>query len=278
MVTDAQWADFDGDADPDLVVVGDWMSPVIFENRGSFLAPRFDEEGLGRASGLFRSVYVRDMDEDGDTDLILGNLGTNTMFRASHSNPISLYVGDTDRNGLADHILTFREGDDDYPYHTRDELASVFQHVKKSFPTYEGYSDKSVKEIFSPQQLLEFVKLEVNTLESLIAYNLGDGSFELKPIAFKAQWAPLLDIQVQVLGGETLLFLLGGFGGTRPEAGGYDASRGLVLKLPSMEEYVGHGLNLRGEVRASAFLRSLDGMNYLVARSDDYCELYKTSP
>jgi hypothetical protein len=36
---------------------------------------------------------------DGKKDLILGNKGTNTTYKASAANPFKLFVNDFDRNG-----------------------------------------------------------------------------------------------------------------------------------------------------------------------------------
>ena len=37
MVTDALWTDFNEDGRKDLIVVGEWMSPLFFQNNGENL-------------------------------------------------------------------------------------------------------------------------------------------------------------------------------------------------------------------------------------------------
>ena len=44
-------------------------------------------------------MHSEDLDGDGYIDLVLGNYGLNSMFRASVAKPLSLYVNDFDNNG-----------------------------------------------------------------------------------------------------------------------------------------------------------------------------------
>lgn len=81
MVTDAEWVDIDGFDGAELVIVGAWMSPRIFE----FKKPRFEEVQtyLSQFSVYFKSLKVIDIDKDGDMDLVCGNLGFNFYTKAA---------------------------------------------------------------------------------------------------------------------------------------------------------------------------------------------------
>ena len=49
-------------------------------------------------NGLWQSIHVTDYDGDGDTDLLLGNWGLNSKFKASDKHPLRMYYADFDAN------------------------------------------------------------------------------------------------------------------------------------------------------------------------------------
>ena len=99
MVTDALWLSKRNE----LVVVGEWM-PITFI--------KFSESGikirtLPNTFGLWNTIAAADLDNDGDTDLLVGNRGLNSYLNASVKFPSNLYVKDFDGNGSIDPILTY---------------------------------------------------------------------------------------------------------------------------------------------------------------------------
>jgi len=86
LITDAIWSDLDDDGHQELVVVGSWMPVTIYWNSGQGLT----KEIVDNSTGLYSSVYVSDINDDGQEDIILGNLGLNHVLR-----------GDGDRLALA---------------------------------------------------------------------------------------------------------------------------------------------------------------------------------
>ena len=118
MVTDAVWEDVDRDGWSDLVVVGEWMAVTIFYNRKG----HFTATALPHSNGLWQSVGVADLDADGDIDLLGGNWGENSKLRATASNPLKLYVGDVDQNGITDQLLSVSKAGVYYPFLLRDDL------------------------------------------------------------------------------------------------------------------------------------------------------------
>ena len=83
MVSDANWADFNGDGWMDFVLLGEWMAPRFFMN----MEGKFQE--IGQASGVndqigwWTSLVSGDFDNDGDTDFIAGNWGTNCLYHGT---------------------------------------------------------------------------------------------------------------------------------------------------------------------------------------------------
>ena len=111
MITDMVWADVDLDEDPDMVVVGDWMPVKVFINEEGQFTDRSDSWGLSGTEGWWNRVAAEDLDGDGDTDLVLGNHGLNSRFRASAEKPVTMYVNDFDLNGRVEQIICAFNGD-----------------------------------------------------------------------------------------------------------------------------------------------------------------------
>ncbi|MFH1118174.1 MAG: VCBS repeat-containing protein, partial [Bacteroidota bacterium] len=92
MVTDACWMDYDQDGDKDLIIVGEWMKVCILMNDKGFFTDVTRQTGLEETSGWWNCLEVADVDGDGDMDLIGGNLGLNSMLKASVKEPVKMYL------------------------------------------------------------------------------------------------------------------------------------------------------------------------------------------
>ena len=72
MITDAVWADVDGDKDPDLIVVGEYLAIRIFMNEQGKLVDRSAETALDKTNGWWNRIKAADLDNDGDIDFVRG--------------------------------------------------------------------------------------------------------------------------------------------------------------------------------------------------------------
>lgn len=90
MITDAVWEDIDNDSKKDLILVGEWNAPVIFKNTGRRLTTF--SSNLTEWSGFWNTVECVDLNNDGKKDLILGNKGTNTSYKATKEKPMKLII------------------------------------------------------------------------------------------------------------------------------------------------------------------------------------------
>jgi hypothetical protein len=77
-----------------------------------------------------------DFDNDGDIDFIAGNLGLNSNFKATPSEPMLLYAKDLNDDGKLDPmIFCYIKSEDGsrklFPMHTKDDLASQLFNQKK---------------------------------------------------------------------------------------------------------------------------------------------------
>jgi hypothetical protein len=280
LITDAEWFDYDDDGDMDLIIVGEWMPVRIFENdiaetgKASF-SEVTSEKNLSLTEGLWQSIEISDLDEDGFKDIIIGNYGLNSRLKASENKRLKMWTNDYDKNGRVEQIITRSLQQDDYPLAQRDDLLDQIPSLQTQFPTYASYADKSIDRIFPNEVLESSVVKEIRMLESMILWNNGKGNFKQQKMDEYGQFSPVFGIHSINSDEENqYLLLAGNLFGVKPEIGRYDASFGTVYKIGNdkkMERLdLSHtGFELQGEVRGIYSLKTQTGTLYLVTRNND---------
>jgi len=276
MVTDALFLDVNKDGNQDLVVVGEFMGIRVFENSGG----KFNEieNDLSDLKGWYNTIETADLDNDGDTDLIVGNHGLNSRFRASASNPIKLYANDFDGNSYVDPILTFTaDNGRQYPYALRHNLVDQLKYLSKKYPDYESFKDADITKIFSEEQLNSSTVIEANNLKTVVLVNNGGFNFEVKELPKEVQFTPIYAITTADFDkdGDLDILMGGNLNGVMPEFGRYDASYGNYLENIGNNEFkhhtTGKGLKIQGEIRDIELL----GNTIFIARNNDELEVYE---
>jgi len=284
MATAAEWFDYDHDAFPDLILVGDWMPVTVYKNDGKKLTRVESLPGLEKSEGWWNSITAADLDADGDTDFVLGNLGRNSKFKPTTDKPISLYVNDFDQNGSIEPIFTFIRDGREYPTALRQDMIKQMSSLKKKFVYYRDYAQKSVADIFDPALLQKSTKLNFYEPNTLVLLNEGAKGFVRKALPVEAQFAPVYAIDVTDVNhdGKADLVLGGNLFSVKPEVGRYDALHGLVLTgdqkgnftpLPSKTS----GILLQGQVRHIAPLKTKGGEVLAFIRNNDSIKFYKAT-
>jgi hypothetical protein len=291
MVTDAYWFNYDGDAHPDLIVVGEWMPVTIFKNNGKQLQP-VAVAGLEKSEGWWNTIHAADLDGDGDEDFVLGNLGQNTKFKPTKESPLTLYVNDFDQNGSTEPIFAFERDGKTCTMALRQDIIKQMSSMKRKFVYYKDYAGKSVADIFDPRLLEAATTLHFYQPQSVVMMNdvqstvhgpqsTVNADFRLLPLPVQAQVAPIYGIEHADVNGDghTDLLLGGNLLAVKPEVGRMDALHGLVLTgdgkgnftpLSSLQS----GLNLEGEVRHVRKIRSKGKTHLAFVRNHEPVRFY----
>ena len=270
MITDATWEDIDGDNDKDLVIVGEWMPLMIFENKDGQLIEN-GELKIENSNGWWNVIKSADVDNDGDMDFIVGNHGLNTRFKAYENYPVMMYINDFDQNGMAEQILCAFNTDTIYPFALRHDLVMSLPNLKKRYLKYEDYQLQTMNDIFSKEQLEKAVVLQANEMRTGVFIN-NNGKFKFQAFPNEAQFAPIYAIEtVDIDNDNNLDIVLGGnFYRVKPEVGRYDGSHGLLLKGDGKGNFepikaTNSGLFVKGQIRDFALI----GNQLFIAKNND---------
>ena len=254
LVTDAVWTDLDGDRLPDLATVGEYAAPRTYLNRDGVLEGQAVDEAL---AGWWYSLTAADLDGDGDTDLLAGNMGLNSAYRASWEHPLELRVADYDDNGTLDPILMMYVGEQAHPVHPRNTLGRQLPGFKKqatSYAMYGGWSGDNM-----PPLGEQGFTLRATELRSAYLKNDGRGKFTVRFLPAEAQTAPIRDaLPVQLADGRAALLIVQNDYAVEVLGGRLDAGTGLLLSLEGGALRVDPDYwSVRGDARSVVQLDSL---------------------
>jgi hypothetical protein len=270
MITDAKWFDMDGDGKQDLVTVSDWGTPKIFKNSGRRLT--FAASNLDSLHGWWGALEAKDLDNDGDLDLILGNSGTNIHYKPYENRPMKMWVNDFDNDGTIEQIVTQNYDGGDYPIHQKKELTTQILALKKENIKASEYAKKTIDELFSKEVMANTIVKKASISASILAINNGDGSFTIQELPPRVQFSCICGIQCTDVDndGNLDLILAGNNFEFKPQFSRLDSNYGNVLLGDGnlgfdWQNYSKSGFFIKEEVKHLELFKDKMGNTFLIA-------------
>ncbi|MCB0694796.1 MAG: VCBS repeat-containing protein [Lewinellaceae bacterium] len=271
MVTDLQWANLDQDPGLELVVVGEWMPVTVFKMKDGKLVNHSKGTIPPDRHGLWYRLAIADLDQDGDLDLVTGNLGLNTRLTASPEGPLRCFAADFDKNNTLDPIMAYYEDGQLYPLVQKEVLHKHMPVLKKRLLKAKDYSVATIDKVWPQSDLDASLNLFAHTLETCWWEN-QNGKFIQRKLPIQAQVAPVQGIIATDLNGDghTDLFLAGNRYGMEVETNPCNASNGIFLAGDGAGGFTWvdntrTGIWTPGEVRDLALLRGPQGKPVILA-------------
>lgn len=277
-VTSAQWFRSDTNYISHLVVAGEWMPVTIFEYQNGHLVKKDFGEHFPELHGLWQSLAVADLTNNGLPDIVAGNFGTNNRFYPHLSNPIYLFVHDFDQNGQSDPLMAYYIDGELKPFDKLDELLLQITGLRHRVNSYTEFSRLNFSEIFGEEIVNQAERKYINELRTTLFLNEGDGNFTVQYADTELQHFPVMSVLIHDFNGNGFKDILAGGNifGVRPSIGGpQDSGYGLYMKGDGKGSFSPQGFNESGfyvenEIRSMSIIESTHSKKFIfVARNND---------
>jgi len=276
MIKDALWADVDNNGEKDLILAAMWQPIKICFSTGGLLA---SPVSISEDQGWWQTVEALDYDQDGDLDLLAGNLGLNSKLQATHEAPLRMYLNDFDDNGQQDPILTYHKGGVESIFVSKKDLSKQLPGIKKEFLDYKTYAEAPMEQLFSKDLLNGGEVLVANELRSGVFEN-NEGQFTFKAFDLKAQVSMIRDMLLVDINDDGRIDALtaGNFFGSSIAEGRYSEDYGTVLLNTSegweVASSMAMGLYLEGQIVQMEPIMIAEKRAFIVVRNDDVLSIY----
>ncbi|MGB8192123.1 MAG: VCBS repeat-containing protein [Chitinophagaceae bacterium] len=270
-VKQGSWCDIDKDGDQDLLLAMEWDGIFAFVNDKGKLT----RKALTDKKGWWNFVLPADLDNDGDLDLVAGNLGLNSRLKASEKEPVKLYYNDFDNNGKKEQVLTYYLHGKEIPFANKSELDKQMPFLKKKFLYAGDFGKATLTDLFAANTLEKSDVLTANYFANTIFINEGNFNFKAMPLLWEAQLTPYRDAAIVDANNDQLpdILLAGNFYDNNVQMGRYDADYGTLLINKGNGSFAYQsvsGADIRGQVRHIRKVKLANKQEALIlARNND---------
>ncbi|MBL7762873.1 MAG: VCBS repeat-containing protein, partial [Chitinophagaceae bacterium] len=209
---------------------GEFMPVTFIKNNKGHLAAT-SPVIIEHSKGWWNSITAGDFDEDGDMDYVIGNLGLNTRYKASATEPLCIYAKDFDKNGRLDPVMCYYVQGKNYIYPTRDEMIKQIPAMRGRFQSYKDFASVTFEESFTKEELSDASVVKSECFESSYLQNMGNGKFQRRSLPLQAQFAPVFGMLTGDYNhdGHLDVLLTGNSYETEVSTGAYDALKGVLF-------------------------------------------------
>ena len=270
MVKDAEMSDVNGDGKLDLVLALEWGGIVAYLQADK----QFVKRTMSPAKGWWNCIKPVDLDNDGDMDFILGNLGENSRLKATVKEPVRIYIDDFDGNGTKEQIMSYYLDGQEIPFANKSELEKQMPAMKKKFLYAEDFAKATMDQIFDRSKLNNAKILTADHFSNAVLINEGGMKFTLKALPAEAQFSSIRDAVVLDVNNDRKpdIFIGGNFYGSSVSVGRNDGDFGTLLVNiggGNMTAESLPGLIIRNEIRKILPIITAKDTAWVAVRNSD---------
>ena len=234
----------------------------------------FTKKVLTDKKGWWNFVLPVDLNNDGNIDLIAGNLGLNSRLKASAMEPVRLYYNDFDDNGKKEQVLTYYLGGKEIEFANIAELEKQIPVIKKRFLYARDFAKASLADIFAEEKLKSSDTLTANYFSNSVLLNDGKLNFTVLPLPWQAQLSTYRTAVVVDANGDNLpdILIAGNYYENNIQMGRNDADYGTILINKGHGQFDAetlNGLQVKGQVRHISEINIGNKKAYILARNND---------
>ena len=284
MVTDAVFSDIDNDGDEDLLIVGEWMKIRVLENNEGEFKDSSKNFGkfLDNSRGMWWSITASDIDNDGDDDYIIGNLGKNNKFKASKEHPFKVYANDFDGNGTNDIVLAKYYKDGYVPMRGKECTTQQMPYVGEKFKDFHSFASSKLIDILPEKTVEGALVYEISNFESILLIN-DNGKLTAQKLPIQAQISPIKNSLVDDFNNDGFkdILLVGNHYGVEVETVRYDAGYGSLFLGNGENKFkflppTSSGFYIPSDSRSVSTIKTIkNDVFYLVTNNNDSIILFK---
>lgn len=192
LINDLELIKNNADKTTKILIAAEWQPIRILQcDDQKFTIKDIDEN----ITGKWLSVKSADIDNDGDMDIIAGNVGTNTFYKPLQNHPAEILAADFDSNGSLDAFPVFYDTLHQIRVlkHTLEEAYRQLPLLRERFQSFTKYAESDVKDIFSKKELQKIYHGVASTYSHILFYN-DKNIYTAQVLPILSQISPCTDV------------------------------------------------------------------------------------